>query len=46
MKAFRCVIRECDENGELLNETWGNIREEPEPSPIWEAWLKEQMNDK
>ena len=25
-KAFRCVIRECDENEELLNETWGNIK--------------------
>lgn len=20
--------------------------EEPEPSPIWEAWLKEQMNNR
>lgn len=24
-KAIRCVIRECTENGELLNETWGTV---------------------
>ena len=24
-KATRCVIRECAENGELLNEVWGIV---------------------
>ena len=24
-KAARCVIRECDKNGNLIHETWGTI---------------------
>lgn len=24
-KAVRCVIRECEENGTLIHETWGTI---------------------
>ena len=24
-EATRCVIRECDESGELLNEIWGTV---------------------
>lgn len=24
-KAVRCVIRECTQSGELLNETWANV---------------------
>lgn len=27
-KAVRCVIRECDESGNLINETWGTVNEE------------------
>ena len=23
--AVRCVIRECAENGDLINETWGTV---------------------
>ena len=24
-EAVRCVIRECDENGDLISETWGTV---------------------
>jgi hypothetical protein len=24
-EATRCVIRECDKNGNLLNEVWGTV---------------------
>ena len=24
-KAVRCIIRECAENGDLINETWGTV---------------------
>lgn len=30
-KAYECIVRELDENGELVNEVFGHVNYKPEP---------------
>ena len=45
-KAYKCIVRELDENGELVNEVFGDVNYKPEKEPEQIRELTEEEKER